>query len=254
VSLEASIIQWTWKEQVFPQADQFNSLHEKLIGKWKDLRTSLAGEPIYFANAMDSTGEDLVTVSYLRDTCERAGLTTLPIQIDDIGIDARGRFLDLDDREIRQVFKLYPWEWMVREEYGRNVVNGSTLWIEPLWKMLWSNKAILAVLWALDPGNPYLLPAQVDGPIGTSHVRKPLLSREGANITLVRDGVTVQTSGGDYGGSGYVYQELLPLPDFDGVYPVIGSWIVDGEPAGMGIREDGLITGNAARFVPHIIE
>lgn len=35
---------------------------------------------------------------------------------------------------------------------------------------------------------------------------------------------------------------------------MIGAWIVDGQPAGMGIREDGPITGNTARFVPHIID
>jgi glutathionylspermidine synthase len=35
---------------------------------------------------------------------------------------------------------------------------------------------------------------------------------------------------------------------------VIGSWVVDGVPAGMGVREDGLITGNTASFVPHAIE
>jgi glutathionylspermidine synthase len=35
---------------------------------------------------------------------------------------------------------------------------------------------------------------------------------------------------------------------------VIGAWIVDGEPCGLGIREDGLITGNTAKFVPHVVE
>jgi glutathionylspermidine synthase len=35
--------------------------------------------------------------------------------------------------------------------------------------------------------------------------------------------------------------------------PVIGSWVVDGEAVGMGIREAGLITGNTARFTPHMI-
>jgi glutathionylspermidine synthase len=61
-------------------------------------------------------------------------------------------------------------------------------------------------------------------------------------------------TGGDYGTEGYVYQQLFDLPSFDGAFPIIGSWVVDGDPAGMGIREDGLITGNLARFVPHIID
>lgn len=54
-----------------------------------------------------------------------------------------------------------------------------------------------------------------------------------------------------YGDEGYVYQALA-LARTDEVYPVIGAWVVDGEPAGMGIREsDTPITGNLARFVPH---
>jgi glutathionylspermidine synthase len=37
-----------------------------------------------------------------------------------------------------------------------------------------------------------------------------------------------------------------------GNYPVIGSWVIDGESAGIGIRESGtMITNNLSRFVPH---
>ena len=85
------------------------------------------------------------------------------------------------------------------------------------------------------------------------HVMKPLLSREGANVRIVRDGETVAQSGGDYGEEGFIYQRLYTLPGAGDRRPVLGSWVVDGDPAGMGIREDGPITGNAARFVPHII-
>jgi glutathionylspermidine synthase len=36
---------------------------------------------------------------------------------------------------------------------------------------------------------------------------------------------------------------------------VLGAWVVDGEPAGLGIREsDGLITDNLSYFVPHTID
>ena len=39
-----------------------------------------------------------------------------------------------------------------------------------------------------------------------------------------------------------------------GRYPVIGSWIVGGEPAGIGIRENrSEVTDNLSEFVPHII-
>jgi glutathionylspermidine synthase len=130
----------------------------------------------------------------------------------------------------------------------------TTIWLEPIWKMLWSNKGILALLHTFAPECPYLLPANLGAPPSGAYVKKPLLSREGANVTTVRNGEVLASTGGEYGAEGYVYQEFLELPEVEGTRPVIGSWVVDGEPAGLGIREDGLITGNVARFVPHIVE
>jgi glutathionylspermidine synthase len=51
----------------------------------------------------------------------------------------------------------------------------------------------------------------------------------------------------------YIYQQYCAPPNFDGNYPVLGSWVIDGESAGIGIRESNtLVTGNFSRFVPHI--
>jgi glutathionylspermidine synthase len=249
---EAAVVQWLWKEEVKPEADQFNSLHDKLIAKWADIKPYLP--PLtHFTHMADPAGEDMVTVAYLRDTAEQAGVAGAPILIQDIGWDGR-RFVDLDNQPIRALFHLYPWEWMVNEPFGRNIPDCEPmLWIEPIWKMMLSNKAILPLLWELFPGHPNLLPAAFEAPRG-DHVRKPLFAREGANVTVVRGGRTVAETGGDYGAEGFVYQQYYALPDFSGHRPVIGSWVIDGEPAGMGIREDGLITGNTARFTPHAIE
>jgi glutathionylspermidine synthase len=35
--LEAAVVQWYWKEEVFQESDQFNSIHERLVAKWTDL-------------------------------------------------------------------------------------------------------------------------------------------------------------------------------------------------------------------------
>jgi glutathionylspermidine synthase len=78
------------------------------------------------------------------------------------------------------------------------------------------------------------------------------LSREGGNIAVVVEGRTLAATDGPYAGAS-IYQDYFEIPTFDGLRPVIGSWSVDGEPAGMGVREDGMITGNLARFVPHIV-
>lgn len=255
--LEASVIQWRWKERLFPERDQFNSLHEKLVARWAAMLGPLdRGKPLHFTHAAEVSGEDAITTAYLRDTAEAAGFSTKAVFINEIGLDAEGRFVDQDDLLISQIYKLYPWEWMLDDNYAAAVIDqlDATLWLEPIWKMLWSNKAILAVLYEMAPDCPYLLPASLEGPLSNSYVKKPLLSREGANVSIIQDGKLLTDTGGGYGAEGYVYQQLFDLPSLDGAYPIIGSWIVDGDPAGIGMREDGLITGNGARFLPHIID
>ena len=85
-------------------------------------------------------------------------------------------------------------------------------------------------------------------------MRKPLYSREGANVTLVSAGATLVEQEGPYGAEGFIRQALAPLPNFSGQYPVIGSWLVDHAPCGLSIREDeNPITGNTSRFLPHAI-
>lgn len=254
--LEAAVIQWSWKEEVFPHADQFTSLHDKLVARWRDLAPDLPGL-LHVAHVADAAGEDAVTTSYLRDTAEAAGIATEPILIDDLGWDEDRRcFVDLAEQPVEALFKLYPWEWLVNEAFARHLLESldRTVWIEPIWKMIWSNKAILPILWQLNPGHPNLLAASFDVPAGDA-VAKPLLAREGANVSIRRAGAILAATAGDYGEEGFVYQDLYRLPETaPGCFPVIGSWVVDGEPAGMGIREDGLITTNTARFVPHVIE
>jgi glutathionylspermidine synthase len=53
-------------------------------------------------------------------------------------------------------------------------------------------------------------------------------------------------------GAGRIYQAASKMPVFDAMHPVIGSWVVSGKAAGIGMREDAApITTNASRFVPH---
>ena len=87
-----------------------------------------------------------------------------------------------------------------------------------------------------------------------NYVKKPKLSREGQNIEVVRNGLVVAAEQGDYGEEGFIYQALHETTAFQPFHPVLGSWIIDHEPAGLGIREDvGLITTNRSRFIPHLI-
>jgi glutathionylspermidine synthase len=258
---ETAVFQWTWLEQAIERhiipadADQFNSIHERLIEAWKKLGD---GRHLHLAGMTEST-EDAGTLAYLEDTAGQAGLATTSIDIEDIGWRDDGSFVDLDNRSIELAFKLYPWEWMFRDAFGERLIQAPTRWIEPPWKAVLSNKGILALLWEMFPNHPNLLPAYFeDDPnaarLGASFVRKPIYSREGANVALVREGVTLVQQDGPYGAEGFVRQALAPLPNFSGQYPVLGSWLIDHIPCGLSIREDeNPITGNTSRFLPHAI-
>jgi glutathionylspermidine synthase len=249
--LESAVVQWYWLQDRFPKADQFNSIHERLIAKWKEL-DAYVEKPLYFAHL--DNAEDSMTAIYMRDMAQQAGIATGGILVPDIGWNGI-EFTDLKEKPIRSCFKLYPWEWMLDEENGKHLpaTENQVQWIEPIWKMVLSNKAILPVLWELFPNHKYLLKSYFNSAREMStYARKPLLSREGANISLTTENGEVRTEGG-YGAEGYIYQELAPIPNYNSNFPVIGSWLIDGESAGIGIREsEKMITTNKSRFVPHL--
>lgn len=261
--LEAAGPQWFWLEARHPGLDQWNSLHERLVDAWRKASERLPIGPVHFAyTAADEVGEDFITATYLQECAEQAGLATVCLPVEQIGWDPAGRFVDEQDQTIRSIFKLYPWEWLVRDRFGAHVLDlaltgQAPLWIEPAWKMLLSNKALLAMLWERYPGHPNLLASYLDGPrelAALGYVAKPLLGREGAGVQIVTPGFTVEVSPAASDSGPLCYQAFYPLPEFDNNRPVLGAWVVDGEPAGLGIRETpGLITDTSARFLPHLI-
>lgn len=241
---EAAVVQWEWLQSVRPGADQFNSLHEALIAAW---RAMTLPRRVHFACMAEST-EDRGTVEYLRDTAVQAGLDAPFLALAQIGWDGR-RFVDAADAPIDACFKLYPWEFMLRDAFGAHVAAAPTRWIEPPWRLLLAGKGLLALLWQLFPDHPNLLPAfREAGRTGGKEIAKPLFGREGANIRWPAQPETP----GPYGEGEYVHQAWAELPQADGRYAVLGSWIVAGRPAGLGIREDATpITRDTSRFVPH---
>src|SRR5437899_37320 len=132
---------------------------------------------------------------------------------------------------ILNLFKLYPWEWLLREAFASHLSPGLPYWIEPPWRMILSNKSILPILWELFPNHPNLLPAFRE-PAGLREwVKKPRFGREGQNVE-VRTATGGEEQPGEYGDEGFVYQQYFALPVYDGRRAVVGSWVVDRESAG----------------------
>ena len=258
---ESSVFQWEWLEQAMEKGlipdgcDQFNDLHDSIVKAFSliDFDGSL-----HFACVGDIE-DDKGTVDYLEECAKEAGLSTCFLSMQEIGIDDRGCFTDLDDQVIKTLFKLYPWEWMFEEEFGRRVPASGTRFLEPPWKAVLSNKGLMAFLWEMFPGHPNLLPAYFEGDrraseLAGSFVRKPLLSRQGANVQIIHEGKTQTRSEGPYGDGDHILQAYHPLPEFSGNYPLVGCWLVASQAVGMCIREDqNLVTSRDANFIPHVI-
>ena len=265
---ETGFWQWLWLEDnvdsnMLPRnADQFNSLQEKLINRFKDLQYLTPDRVLHFA-CCKNTAEDRSTVQYLEDCATAAQLDT-PfdtqfVYIEDIGRDADGNFTDLNNHVISWLFKLYPWEFMFQEAYGELLGTNNIRFLEPPWKSILSNKALLPMLWRMFPNHPNLLPAFFEDEIHLAGayeelVKKPIFSREGSNISIIRNQSEVLSSPGPYGEEGYIYQAAHRPPKFGDNYTLIGSWLVDDQAAGISIREDkGPITQDMSRYVPHVI-
>lgn len=265
---EAAVVQWLWLEERFPNSDQFNSIHEKLEAAWRKQKATYGTREsgaLHLTQLGTESIEDVGTVRYMAECAKNAGWETHHMTIESIGKSSDNQFADDEGYLIKNLFKLYPWDWIVTDNeidsYGRamceQVAKGNIRVIEPAWKMVANHKGLLEILWELFPKHPYLLEAHTDREkISGRVVAKPMLGREGQNVVIADVGETVNVidkAEGVYEDTGYVYQRFVPLPKSStGGYAVIGSWIVNGEPAGIGIRESaGLITGDTARFIPH---
>lgn len=245
--LEASVAQWMWKEQVFPEYDQFNSIHEKLVQLWKNV---VKTKNLYFTANRTSPLEDWGSLHYLLSTAVEAGIDCSSIDLEAIGwSESNSVFCDTQNKEIQSLFKLYPWEWMVRDDFSKYILKSSTTFYEPAWKMLLSNKLLCVKLWEMCPNHPNLLESHDMGSstytpfFDTSKwISKPKLGREGQGVSTFNGIKDVNN----------IIQNKFNVISFnDGIQPVVGSWVIGNESAGIGIREEKGITTNNSQFVPH---
>lgn len=269
--LECSVAQWHYLEQIknLPNGQpvphelrtQYNLIDETLTETWQ--KRFSPGSLIHFAASGGFRHEDFGNLIYLMDNALRSGMTVKEIQMEQIGLTPENRFVDLEDKEIRDLFKLYPWEWITEEEFGKNIIDAPTRWMEPAWKMLLSNKAMLVKLWEMFPDHPLLLESHIHKPASYSKwAKKAIHGREGSNIfqSTFENGTHVErlAQGShlvpEYDHWGYMHQKWVDIPNHDGYYPIIGSWIIGDQACGMSIREDkNLVTGNNAFFASHMM-
>lgn len=270
---EAASFQWTWLEDCVasgllpPGADQFNRIFEAMAERFGEMFEP--GEQVHFASS-EGNVEDYATVEAIAYAAREAGMGAHYVPVEKIGLTDTGQFADDESRVIGALFALYPWEDMLRDRFGEAIAGSRCRMIEPAWKAVVSNKGILPVLWEMFEGHPNLLPAffEADFAAGSPAVlrardtlaqgivRKPLFSREGASITIEKEGTIVERAENRaYDSHPAIVQAFRELPLFEGFRPVLGTWIVGQTCVGLGVREDrSRITQNLSRFKPHYIE
>ena len=278
---EAASFQWLWLEDMrasgaLPaEADQFNGVHEAMVARFQAILAP--GSDLHFTSAK-GLDEDFATVEYMAWTAKEAGLIAHYVALEDIGVTTTGQFADGEERVIGAMFKLYPWEDMLADPFAAHIPTAQCRMIEPAWKALVSNKGILPVLWRMFEGHPNLLPAffehdftrgdrdvaariaRADGAFERGRVVKPIFSREGASVDIVTsdpalgpDG-RIMAANRSYDAYPKIVQAYTPLPNMEGMFPVLGAWMVGDACVGLGVREDASrITQNLSRFKPHFV-
>jgi glutathionylspermidine synthase len=275
--LEGAVIQWSWLTDTSgPEAtNQYNDIHRALVERMRALKAERdagllgvrqRGAPLHVACVFPHD-EDTGTVAYIESVAREAGLEVCFVPMDQIGFSEveGGTFLDQNDVPIRLLFKLYPWDWLLADDYGPSltqaVLTHTIRLFEPAWKMLLANKLLMTKMWEMYPDSPYLLETRRSDEAfrasGRGFVRKPALGREGQNVSVFAAGDRAHTAqtDGNYADNDFVSQAFADLfrDPASGAYALIGSWVIGGEAVGMGIREsDHLITDDRSRFVPHL--
>lgn len=193
------------------------------------------------------------------------------------GLDEHGKPIG---EPIEMAYLLLPWEALLDPEqttmgfektllHNLATAEHPIVWVEPVWKLLWSNKAIWALMWEEYKDVPevsqYLLETHfVNDPELPQRFReridcvlKPIWGREGADTKVYGPDGQLLGAGVEqgYGEEGFVLQQRVDLPTFvdhehGTMYVVAGVWVVGDKVVAILFREDRYpVTTDQAFFV-----
>ena len=258
---EAAVFQWTWLEQAIERqiiparADQFNSIHERLIDAWKKLG---AGRYLHLTGTTENA-EDAGTLAYLEDTARQAGLEP-PCSISrrSDGVTTAASSISTI-ATIELAFKLYPWEWMFHDAFGERLATRRPAGSSRRGRRSFPTRASCRCCGRCFRTIPIccrLISRMTRTPRSSAPrscasrciPAKAPMSRWSARALRWRSR------------KGHTAPKVLFARRWrrcrisPANIPVLGSWLVDHAPCGLSIREDeNPITGNTSRFLPHTI-
>lgn len=254
--VEAAVGQWEWKQSLFPGSDQFNSIDERLGERMKAQTRLVPGVRRACVSFLADDPVGRAEMEYVAKIAEYAGFDVERIALPDIGwSDDTRLFYDMQDREIRLLFKSHPWQWLIADHFGENLMRATATErievVEPSWKLLLTNRAICAAMWERYSFHPNLLETVTDPAkmvVATDCLAIPKFADVGYAVRegSIQGGRFVCPDAAPEGEEGEVFQEKPPRPL--GIDAVFDVWMVEGEAVGMGVRE---LRPEGEFFVPH---
>jgi len=239
---------------------QVNGLEAALARRWAQLLPG-PGALLHLTHLPDPDGEERAHAEVMAALACRAGWSTQIVELDALRWDGAALRAP-DGRALRHWAKLYGWYWLLADQrhsgYALRALGSAEPLVvfEPLWRLALESKALLVHLARRYPAHANLPAATLsepDDPRGW--VRKPLFGYQSAGVRAVTpEGAVHRGDARLTQDTGWMWQRLVDTRDERGVSRTVSVWLVDGEPVGLGIREDdGLVLSAEPRFVPHLI-
>jgi glutathionylspermidine amidase/synthetase len=263
--MEAGKVQGKWFKHfhVTDGKESGSTLFNDLVNAWKKSKVTNLVHIL-----CDTDPEEEYHALFMQDAIRAAGLQSKIItDLSTLHWGESGDILDDQGQAVCWVWKTWAWETaldQIREECesvegdlsiyeprpqaGKSIGLSDVLFrkdvmvFEPLWSLIPSNKAILPILWSLFPNHPLLLNAGfelTDELKASGYVTKPIVGRCGANIALFseNDKLLEQTAG-SFDQQEVIYQQFFALPEIDGFYTQISTFMAAGTYSGSGTRVD----------------
>ncbi len=265
---ESAVVQWAQlRMNHLDETQQFNSLHETLVGQFDFIKTvnSDLTPSILFSTLRDYP-EDDANVAILMEAAREAGFDVAFAYVDQVEFSEEAGIFMHDPHQAGFIrfdfwFKLIPWEYIGNEEKGladilsKLVMQRKAVVLNPAYTLLFQSKYILKILWDLFPYHPLLLQTERYALPHKQSVSKVLFGREGANVSLLdKGGQALESVDGIYGSQPKIYQEYIRFPTDDAGNSYQAGVFYAGEPCALGFRRGGRILDNTAQFVGHIVE
>lgn len=247
---------------------QLNSIPELSIEAFRRLREISRFNSMHFASSSYDKTEDLLIANFMKGLAETAGWATRNTRIKDLHWDIKqSAWKDTENNYITALFKQYPWEMLLRQNISKDLFENNNLEmiLEPSWKTILSNRAILPAMYELYPKSEILSPAFLNSHkgLGNNIVTGPLLHTSSRNEMGILNGRKFTAWGEqqkDFSNQRVLAHRKMEIPkrfrDASGGYrfAYLSFFTIAGNPAGFGIRETRLpILGIHTTFKPHIV-